>query len=281
MSESKIPWPIICAASLLSGVVVGFSMGGDSEQEPAVEPIQLEQSVVETSNTMIESPKLKLSAQASSEQSKVLIKQLKGQVDKLSKKLAAADKQLNKLRKQNENLSADNHILQNQLTEISDAIANRRNNQTRTQSPGTDLIVGHDINEDFGDEPYLPASDLSQLLSTEHSQFYTKRHRALVKKINEFNDQERDENWAFEMEMNISDFITNHFRSDGVSAQINCRADRCMAQVSERENGAWNEISQGLSKQDWWPFNSTTGGSTSTNKEGVNVNLTMYSITRR
>lgn len=277
MSDSKIPWPLICAGSLLIGIGVGFFINGEKQPVVAVEYEPLEQSTSVTTKVADSN----LTPQPTSEQSKVLIKQLKGQVDKLSNKLAAADKQLNKLRKQNESLSADNHILQNQLTELSDTIATKQNSQTRIQTPGTDLIVGHKADEDFGDEPNIPKSDLSQLLSTEHSKFYTKKHRSLVKKINEFNDQERDENWAYEMEMNISDFITNHFRSDGVSVQVSCRADRCMAQVSERENGAWNEIAQGLSKQPWWPFNSTTAGMTSSNKDGVSVNLTMYSIIRR
>lgn len=268
MYQSKIFWPLMSVGTLLVGFAAGFALRDDNqsvdenniELNQSVESIETLSSVQPTINEQADRP--------TANQQAVLINQLKGQVDKLSKKLAESERQNKQLRENNDLLAANNDSYQNELDNISSQQSNRRNSNNGSPT---------NVNEqNFSEEPYLTKSELSQILSDEHSKFYNKKHRSLVKKVNEFKVQERDENWAYEMELKINDFVINHQFGDRVQTQVNCRSDRCLVQIRELEGGAWEAVSNEMYEQHWWPFNSTSSGSTSNN--GNSINLTIYAM---
>ena len=278
MNETKVPWPIISVGTFVLGLTIGVlsSSGDDSESiQQSIEQSQSEQSM--SFNPQLSVQQLshqQSSSQISDEQSKVLIAQLKGQVDKLSKQVKQSQQQIATLQKRNRTLIDDNDYYKGEVAKYSDEQAQKAE-KTRQHieaaAQGEFEIIQNEA------EPYLTSSQLDSILSEDHRQFYKKEYFSMVNKVNEFSEQERDENWAFEMEMKISDFVTNHQLSDKLSAQPKCRASQCLVEVREFEANAWSKVSSELSYEPWWPFNSATG--TSSSKDGDTINLTIYSNT--
>ena len=271
MNETKVPWPIISVGTFIIGLTIGVFSSGEDDSNVKEQQQHTEQEFIERPQSEQSLSFNQHSAsEISDEQSKVLIAQLKGQVDKLSKKLKHSEQQLVALQKQNRTLVDDNDYYKGEVAKYSNEQADRNSDELSANQNEVELIQGQS-------EPYLTQSQLDPILSEDHRQFYKKEYFSMVNKINEFSEQARDENWAFEMEMKISDFVTNHHLSDKFSAQPKCRASQCLVEVREFEANAWNKVSSELSYEPWWPFNSATG--TSSSKDGNTINLTIYSNT--
>lgn len=92
-------------------------------------------------------------------------------------------------------------------------------------------------------------------------------------KIFDFHQQKEDLDWGYDMQTKISDFIVTHYNANGVQLiGVTCKQINCEVLISEIEKNSWSLISEGLRKQAWWTFSSTT----STSRSGEDDSQLIY-----
>lgn len=95
--------------------------------------------------------------------------------------------------------------------------------------------------------------------------------------IYNFHQEEEDLDWGYNMQNNISDFISTHYNANEVNlVSVICKQQRCELLIIQHVDEAWRKIAQDLGYQDWWKFRSSN--STSHNHPDSDSALAIYTF---
>lgn len=269
MSESLTVWRLMSPVMLLSGILLGKLMFTDDvdstvtisyeEQETQSQTATLstEQSLeltqIKTNNKLVQDDESQLSQE---------------KISKLKEQLVKTEQQSNYLKQQLQQLQQDNLQLQLQLQNIQ--------TYSMQESSDSDNYLADQSSEYVGqDQPakVMSKQQLNALLPPEYHQFYSKQYGSMVDKLNQFQQELRDEDWGMLMEQQIMDFIGMHEFSDQIEATVACRSKHCIVHGKEYQDNIWQLIYRDMTQQSWWLFTSSSSAanSSSTANDGPNI----------
>jgi hypothetical protein len=85
------------------------------------------------------------------------------------------------------------------------------------------------------------------------------------KELADFAQEERDFEWAIQMEQRISDFIVTHELAYTVElVTVECKSTSCQIAGYEEEAGTFGDIINKLKEEPWFELNSSSSFSSST-----------------
>lgn len=84
-----------------------------------------------------------------------------------------------------------------------------------------------------------------------------------------FQEQENDYDWAYTMEIQITNFITVHQNAHNVELKsVACKSSACEIMGFEQAGQSWSVILADMRNQEWWVFRNTSSSSQSSEEFG-------------
>lgn len=273
MNQSLLRWLVVCAVMLALGMAIGRwqvdlpAKSYDDDHQWLLESGQSHEDDEDENGDDENESHSNTNKSLSQAQSVVLIEQLKQQLSSYKQQLSQQTEQIARLQRKNafldEQLAAAEqqlmHTDKGQTTEPYPSDDNYYDSGRDDSGRGDGENTTHNL-----EEPYLSEQQLSELLPVEFHRFYSAEHRSLVKKYNQYLQQEREDQWAYLMEQRISDFIASHEMAGQLMVDVRCRYSSCQVHGSHANDlEIWRQISSQFRDQPWWNFTSVSSASSS------------------
>ena len=125
--------------------------------------------------------------------------------------------------------------------------------QVRNEKAQAEYELGLLADSDITDE------QMRALVEEPFSGFLTSFKGEQRDKVYEFYNQPKDLGWGYQMQLNISDFISTHAEEAGVElVGVSCKVNQCEFRVIEKNpaDNAYHVIINEMQKQEWWQASS-------------------------
>tara|TARA_R110000737_G_scaffold158792_2_gene186919 strand:- start:565 stop:1365 length:801 start_codon:yes stop_codon:yes gene_type:complete len=107
------------------------------------------------------------------------------------------------------------------------------------------------------DDSAISTSQMEDLVDAPFKDLVMNFTGAVRENIYNFHQTEDDDNWGYNMQNYLSDFILTHNNINDISlVSVTCKHQMCELLVIQHLDNGWNKIAQDLSQQAWWKFSS-------------------------